>query len=195
MISFRKYYILLENDYRGEHTAPLNTPDNAPLFAMDKIYPDDIYSSNAARYYGDMGGDSNDNLSVGIIQSFRNRPNAKVRIYRAVPKVLRASEKLTKLETMKYNYQRRHTIPSSYTGDKKEFFDWVTGEIEKLQDVPDEAKMIISPGDWVTINKQYAIDHGNSALNGEYRILTKTVLARQLFTDANSIHEFGYDPS
>lgn len=52
----------------------------------------------------------------------------------------------------------------------------------------------INPGDWVTINKDYAIDHGRRQFNGG-KILTKTVKAKEIFTDGNSIHEFGYDPN
>lgn len=52
----------------------------------------------------------------------------------------------------------------------------------------------INVGDWVTTTRQYAKDHGESNLNGDYKILKKEVHARDIFTDANSIHEFGYDP-
>lgn len=54
---------------------------------------------------------------------------------------------------------------------------------------------LINPGDWVTINKRYAIQHGKSNLDGEYTVLSKTVPAKHLYTDGNSIHEWGYDPS
>lgn len=52
----------------------------------------------------------------------------------------------------------------------------------------------INPGDWVAIVRKYAVDHGESALNGDYRIISKLVSARDLFTDADSIQEWGYDP-
>ena len=41
------------------------------------------------------------------------------------------------------------------------------------------------------MNKKYAIEHGVNHLNNQYRILQKTVLASQVFTDGNSIHEQG----
>ena len=50
-------------------------------------------------------------------------------------------------------------------------------------------------GDWVTINRQYAKQHGESNLGGKYEIISKKVPARKLFTEANSVHEFGYDES
>jgi len=53
----------------------------------------------------------------------------------------------------------------------------------------------INGGDWVTANKKYAIQHGESTLSGEYKVISKDVPAKHLYTDANSIHEFGYDPS
>ena len=52
----------------------------------------------------------------------------------------------------------------------------------------------INVGDWVTISRQYAVDHGESALKGEYKILSKAVPARDLFTSGDSFHEWGYDP-
>jgi len=52
----------------------------------------------------------------------------------------------------------------------------------------------INPGDWVTLHPQYAKDHGDSALNGNYKILKKTVKAKDLYTSGDSHHEWGYDP-
>lgn len=53
----------------------------------------------------------------------------------------------------------------------------------------------IHPGDWVTINKNYARDHGEGWLEGNYDIISKVVSAKDLYTDGNSIHEWGYDPA
>lgn len=53
----------------------------------------------------------------------------------------------------------------------------------------------INKGNWVTINKRYAIQHGERTLLGKYKLLSKDVPAKHLYTDANSIHEFGYDPN
>lgn len=52
----------------------------------------------------------------------------------------------------------------------------------------------INPGDWVTLNRRYAVEHGRDNLRNEYRIVSKTVYARDLFTDGNSLQEWGYDP-
>ena len=61
--------------------------------------------------------------------------------------------------------------------------------------VPSHAKSAaISAGDWVTPTKEYAIQHGESNLQGQYRIISKKVPAKHLWTDGNSIHEWGYDP-
>lgn len=54
--------------------------------------------------------------------------------------------------------------------------------------------LAINPGDWVTPNLDYAHMHGKRFEDG-YRVLEKRVPARHIYTDANSIHEFGYDPT
>ena len=131
-------------DYMGSHKAP-DKMRGTPLHDLTGVYPDDIYSNNAARYYGDEGGDANDVASARLMQAYRDKPNAMVKIYRAVP------------------------------------------------DTNKEA-IAINPGDWVTLNKNYAIHHGKTSLRGKYKILDKSVAVKTLYTDANSIHEFGYDP-
>jgi hypothetical protein len=53
----------------------------------------------------------------------------------------------------------------------------------------------INPGDWVTLNKNYAMSHGESWVDGgKYSIISKKVKAKDIINDGNSIHEFGYDP-
>lgn len=52
----------------------------------------------------------------------------------------------------------------------------------------------INAGDWVTINKQYALQHGETHMPGNFHIISKKVPAKHVFSDGNSIHEFGYDP-
>ena len=75
------------------------------------------------------------------------------------------------------------------------YYDHISDEIERLQKIPDtgKQKITINPGDWVAITKQYVVDHGRSNLLNQYKILTKTVYARDLYTDGD-IHEWGYDP-
>ena len=60
--------------------------------------------------------------------------------------------------------------------------------------VPKEVTTKIEKGNWVTIDRQYAKDHGDGALNGQYKIIKKTVRADELFTNGDSIQEWGYDP-
>ena len=56
---------------------------------------------------------------------------------------------------------------------------------------PKEVKEI-NATDWVTTTKEYAREH----MEGErgWHILSKKVKAKDIATDGNSIHEFGYDP-
>lgn len=131
-------------DYRGQHAAP--TKDSgAPLWKLDNIYPEDFYSFEGARFYGDGAEPARDRMIVSQMQAMRNKPDRPITIYRAVPK-----------------------------------------------DVP--TKEALNIGDWVTLDRQYAKEHGEGALNGNYKIVKKTVKARDLFTNGDSIYEMGYDP-
>lgn len=51
----------------------------------------------------------------------------------------------------------------------------------------------INPGDWVSINKDYAARHGESRLGEDYNLLQKDVPASDVY-NAGDIHEFGYAP-
>lgn len=98
-----------------------------------------------------------------------------------------------------------------YTGNARRMFgryfdyDWYSiNLIQKARNKPDmqvkiyravpltQTKIKINSGDWVTINPAYAKEHGQSNLNNKFKIITKTVKAKNLFTDGNSIHEWGY---
>jgi hypothetical protein len=62
--------------------------------------------------------------------------------------------------------------------------------------VPKEAPVgPIRHGDWVTIDRRYAMEHGESALKGHYRIQEGKVPAKTLFTNGDSPYEFGIDLS
>jgi hypothetical protein len=55
-------------------------------------------------------------------------------------------------------------------------------------------KHMIRKGDWVAINKDYAKDHGEGVLLGDYKIASMRVPAKHVWTNADSIHEWGYHP-
>lgn len=60
--------------------------------------------------------------------------------------------------------------------------------------VPSDVDADIGAGDWVTINKAYAEMHGEARFDGDYKILSKMVRAKDIFTNGDSIQEWGYDP-
>jgi len=76
--------ILTETDYRGSHQST-GKDFAAPAHKLDKIYPDDIYGSKAVQYYG--GADIKlDTKAINILHKLRDKPEAMVTIYRAIPK-------------------------------------------------------------------------------------------------------------
>ncbi len=48
-------------------------------------------------------------------------------------------------------------------------------------------------GDWVAIVKDYAVEHGERVLDGDYKIIEMTVPAKYLYNNGDSINEWGYD--
>jgi hypothetical protein len=130
-------------DYSGEHKAP-QRDSGAPLDNLKGVYPDDVYGPNAAQYYGHSSGDATDKAAARIIQATKGKPDAPVKVFRAIPKSIQSNE--------------------------------------------------INPGDWITTIKSYAVQHGEGPLGGDYKILEKTVPAGDLYTNGDSIFEFGYDP-
>ena len=68
-------------------------------------------------------------------------------------------------------------------------------EVTMYRAVPkNESIKDINAGDWVTLSKDYAKNHGEAVLDNDYKIISKKVKAKDLWTNADSIHEFGYWP-
>jgi hypothetical protein len=187
--------ILEQAAYRGEHTAPTNDGYAQSLNNLGGIFPNDIYSQDAARLYG-TGNEQQDRQAISIIQSARGKPNQSIKIYRAVPLVLSNAEKIADIEKQKAEIQRRGYERWAKKQENPLTYDQLNAELDRLKSLPEETAVVkpqINNGDWVTISKQYAVEHGESALNGNYKIVTKTVPVKHLFTDGNSIQEWGYD--
>jgi GNAT superfamily N-acetyltransferase len=73
-----------EDSYRIAHTAPRVEGSNT-LSDFSDVYGDDMYSVQAAQYYG-TGNRAMDAETVKILQRYKDNPDADVTIYRAVPK-------------------------------------------------------------------------------------------------------------
>lgn len=181
-------------DYRGQHGAP-GKGAGAPLHDMldeGGVYPEDVYSADAIRFYG-VGDDQLDPIAASLIRQYKGKPNAEVTIYRAVP--LSRDKRVEKLEKQLARYMARGKLPEG-TSRNVEPSDWSQGvrdEIERLKNLPpDDIK--ITPGDWVTPIREYAVMHGDGALNGEYEIIKKRVKAKDIYTAGDSWLEWGYDP-
>jgi hypothetical protein len=141
-------------DYRGSHTAP--GPDfGAPLYDVSSggMYPSDFYGPNGRQYYGNEGWDF-DASTYNKILNAKNKPDAIVNIFRAIPRSV-------------YNEAMKTEAP---------------------------LQQMIRPGDWVTLSNDYAKSHGEKVLNNDYKVVRKRVPAKEVWTNADSIHEWGYHP-
>jgi hypothetical protein len=209
-------HLLSENDYRGQHTAP-DRESGAPLYnlTLNGIYPNDIYSFKAKDYYST--GSSYDGLTIDIIQSYKDKKKKSITIYRAIPDLNKDINKKIKDILYFFSYKDRYKFfpmsidkgriihPILYSIENKypyEDYDYEERKKLIIQDLENELTTLrsqlkkplkINKGDWVSITKQYAKDHGESALDN-YKIITKTVSSQHIFTNGDSIHEWGYDP-
>lgn len=197
-----------EFEYKGEHTAP--DKDAIPIYDMTIGYPDDIYSIDAARLYGDHNDEYSDQYSLSVINSVRNKPKTKVKIYRAVPdinyditnKIKELNRIITYYNTYKFFPLKNNIIYSlsdkypvdthGYDKSQELILKDLENQIIELNKLK-EKKLTINNGDWVTINPEYAKSHGRDNLNNKFRVISKIVPASTLFTFGDSIHEWGYN--
>ena len=73
-------------EYQGGHKPPSESY-GAPLHDLTQVYPEDIYSNKALQYYG-MGHPDHKKMDMESLfkaQMYRNKPNASVSVFRAVP--------------------------------------------------------------------------------------------------------------
>ena len=184
--------------YKGEHESP--DKRDAPLHDLTAsgVYPKDVYTH---RHYYES--DSSESSSWAIVTRAKGRPNYPVKIYRAVPKMLSQQEELDAVRFEKKYILKYGRLPPGVESEKTrhEYYDDLCEKEEKLelsiQNTPQTSKVVkINPGDWVAIDRAYAVEHGESNLGGKgrYRIISKTVPAKHIFTDGNSIIEWGYSP-
>ena len=187
------------DDYHGQHGAP--GPDSgSPLHDVtaNGTYPADFYGPNGLRYYG-TGDDAMDPVTYRKIVAAKGSPRAQVTVYRAVPHEPSVAEQLDTLEAQMAAFMKRRTLPPDATVPASQWYDDAYARRNALRSALQSPaaptpELGVNPGDWVTINKQYAVDHGQSALNGKYRVLSKKVPADELFTSGDSMHEWGWHP-
>jgi len=191
------------DDYRGQHEAP-DAESGAPMHDLaGDVYPADFYETQS--YYR-TGEDRADNESFAAVNTVRGKPNAKVRVYRAVPHLPSTEEQIEEYEQQKRVMLRRGQFPPgvdpsaghspAFGLDVNGYFEWVHAEIERLRagEQREAVAYGINPGDWVTPSKAYARQHIESNIGARSRIVSKLVPACELFTEGDSINEWGWVP-
>lgn len=199
-----------QEDYKGEHTAPSKAQGYSSIDDLYNAYGDDIYKPNAVQYYGD--GYPYDNLAIEIMQKAKGKPNKPIKIYRAIPDFnYEIKEKIKELLKINQYYDKFNFFPLnnhiienlqnkypiekySYNEQTKLILQDIFKQVNELKNQLENNKITINNGDWVTTTLQYAKSHGKTQLNNKYKVISKVVPASTLYTDGNSIHEFGYNP-
>ena len=186
----------LKEDYKGEHQAA--GKEGAPLHDMthNEVYPKDYYDR-----WTEYAGTKEERDAALVVNGYRNKPNRLVTIYRAVPHNQTKEERLDALEKAQAMWLRRNKVHPEFQKEyqklgAKKYYEWLGDEEEKVKKSNDKVENIdsINPGDWVTIVRQYAKEHGRAHLKNKYKILSKKVKASQVWFDGNSLNEAGYSP-
>lgn len=184
-----------DDDYRMDHTAP-NKKSGAPVHDVTMYYPDDLFGPQGVRYYGH--GVPYDGLAINILRQAKGKPDHPIKIYRTVPSTLSNVDKIKLYQKHKEYMSKTGKLPKGVDNwpNVEEYDNYLTDEIEELSNLPDDSKTKynINAGDWVSTTLQYAKSHGDSHL-GKYKVLSKVVPAKHVFSSGDSIHEYGYDPS
>lgn len=77
--------------------------------------------------------------------------------------------------------------------DYVEFLEEKIAQLEQqLENTKNDSIKSINDGDWVAISRQYAKEHGQTEFGTQFKILSKVVRANELYTEGNSLSEWGY---
>ncbi len=93
-----------------------------------------------------------------------------------------------------YRFQKNNTDKQSYEIIKK-MRGKPNGDVTIYRAILPNEDAEIKPGDWVTFSKDYAKEHGERALNGQYKIISKNVKANELTSQGDDLNEWGYRPN
>jgi len=201
------FMTFFENEeYRGMHEAP-GKGSGAPFheLTLDNIYPENIYTlplSLAVKEYGQYSPLAMEALA--LMQRAKGRPLMPVKVYRAVPDLNKATDSKIKNIRKLISYIEKIGFPpmedkvarelwGEVGRNKEEMIKRLYAQLNELSDARSKP-LGINAGDWVTTVRGYAVEHGRDNLQGNYKIASKTVRAKDLYTDGNSPYEFGYDP-
>lgn len=205
-----------EEDYKGEHEAP-DREYGSPLHDVRDMFGKDFYDLSIDEIVRQFGSYIyyDRNLAY-IIKQYYNKPNSKIKIYRAIPDFNKEntdkikdlssiidyydkfnfyppSHKYKKLNDIVYEYENKikNSNPDiEYDNLQKEIYENIWKDISELRSK--KKKYEINAGDWVTIIRDYAVQHGKSEFK-KYIILSKTVYADEIYTEGY-MEEWGYDP-
>jgi hypothetical protein len=205
-----------ESDYKGEHEAP-DREYGSPLHDVRDMFGKDFYDLSIDEIVRQFGSyNSYDRYLAQTIKMYQNKPNLKIKIYRAIPDFNKESkDRIKDLSTIINYYDKYRFYPTSYNNKRlndivyeyeniikntnpdikyddlqKEIYESLWKDMIELRSK--KKKYEINPGDWVTIIRDYAVQHGKNELKN-YTIISKTVYADEIYTEGY-MEEWGYDP-
>ena len=192
------YNVLLDkisqNDFRnwfGESKI-VDEQGNPKLFVdNDNVYITDGYSNNGISKYTYKGGHRAPSYSYGdVLERIDNSDDVNLaeiaQGYHNQPK-----DYFSAMGPRYYGYNDTEGI-ESLNAIRRAIHGAKT--VKAYRAVPNDVNSdVLNNGDWVTLSKKYAEVHGDSNLDGNYKIIEQDVPTNHLWWDGNDIREFGYD--
>lgn len=159
------------------------------------FHPEQIKSATGNN--GDFDG-SNPDIRYSVNDDYRDEHRAPGREDGAPLSDLTGDGNIYPDDVYSANGPRYYGTGVSYDREAFQMANRLRGkpdaEVTIYRAVPSNIDAEINDGDWVAITKQYAIDHGESRFDGDYKIISKKVRAGDIFTNGDSIQEWGYNP-
>lgn len=166
------------------------------VIEMNVFDPNMVESKFSASLFDELGDDTPSSLFDQIDTSYRGQHTAPYRDDEDYHSSLDDVTNMFGDDIYTGNAVRYFGVGSDYDQEAVDIIQQMAGDPDGMvtiyRAVP-EGVDDINPRDWVTTTKQYALDH----IGGDegYKVISKEVKAKDVFTDGNSIHEFGYDPT
>ena len=162
-------------DYKGSHYAPVAQIDKEYFTDLDKLQElqEESYDLNLYAIANGISLQPDDYFSPNGARWYMYNDADGMESYRAIKPAINSIQQ----QMEQYGEVKEMPTITVYRAVPKSLKE------TKMQ----------SGGQWVTPSYQYAVKHGNNALNGNYKIIKETVSAENLWWDANDIREWGFD--
>lgn len=118
-----------------------------------------------------------------------------VTVYRAIP--ADPETLIGRYSDHKRQILRRGNIPKGVVTDlnSSKYYEFCNAEIERLEALPPVDKTLkLKVGDYIAVERSYAVEHGESNIKGPFEIVTKSVPKKDIVWGETDFAEWAFSP-